>query len=74
MLHDNAGYGVAIGGRCDLTTISASGVHTETVREWDDRIGEKVQPYGRNVASIATAANRQQRRAAERISKKGHAA
>jgi hypothetical protein len=64
ILHEGLA-GFVIGGQCDLTTVNAAGVETVALRKWDDRIGEKVQPYGRNVASI-TRMTRQQRRSAKR--------
>ncbi len=62
MLHDDSGYGSVVGGQCDLTTVTANGVETVTLRTWHDRVGEKIQPFGRNVVPM----NRQQRRALER--------
>ncbi|WP_275783118.1 hypothetical protein [Pararhizobium gei] len=33
-----------IGGQCDLTTVTAEGAHTETLRTWPDVVGEKINP------------------------------
>lgn len=33
-----------VGGRADLTIIDADGCKTETIREWPDRVGEKITP------------------------------
>jgi hypothetical protein len=34
----------AIGGGLDFTIINKDGVRTETVLEWPDKVGEKIQP------------------------------
>lgn len=37
----------AIGGQCDLTSITADGVTVETLRIWPDVVGEKIDPERR---------------------------
>jgi hypothetical protein len=56
-----------IGGQCDLTTITAEGATTRTLRTWPDKIGERIDPFSADVVQLVT---RQQRRAAERAAKK----
>lgn len=34
-----------IGGHCQLTTISKSGVVVETLKVWPDKVGEKIDPF-----------------------------
>ncbi|NRF09401.1 hypothetical protein [Agrobacterium pusense] len=34
-----------IGGHCQLTTISESGVVVETLKVWPDKVGEKIDPF-----------------------------
>jgi hypothetical protein len=62
-----------VGGHCDMTVVSASGVTVQRLRTWDDKIGGKVDPFAAQgtVVPITPAPplpglNRQQRRAAER--------
>jgi hypothetical protein len=69
----------SVGGHLDITTIDARSVTIDTVHQWpEDRVDEIIDPYrGTNVsrlgASASFAANRQQRRAAERETKKRRA-
>ncbi|MEQ1953604.1 hypothetical protein [Mesorhizobium sp. CN2-181] len=59
-----------IGGRCDLTLVSAAGVTTETLRVWDDKIGRDIKPKAAPKTVVTfPGMNRQQRRAAERENK-----
>lgn len=62
------------GGFLELTTVTADGVRTERIHEWDDRVGERADPFRSrpNVAAFP-AMSRQQRRAAERESRKRRA-
>lgn len=62
---------VLIAGHCDLTTVTAAGAVTRRLRTWPDRIGERIKPRAdRKVVPITAGMNRQQRRAAERVSQK----
>lgn len=54
-----------VGGRCDLTTVSAAGAKLETLRVWNDKIGSKVDPF--SLEAVATPLlSREQRRSMER--------
>jgi hypothetical protein len=60
-----------IGGQCDMTVVSAEGVTTETLRVWDDKIGRQIKPKAAPRTVVAfPGMNRQQRRAAERETRK----
>jgi len=53
----------SVGGRCDLTTVTAKGVATRTLHIWPDRIGEPINPFSQE-KNIVPLLNRKQRRAA----------
>jgi hypothetical protein len=50
-----------VGGHIDLTTLTAAGCRVETIRVWNDPIGEPIDTF-RTAAPIA-GMNRKQRRA-----------
>lgn len=44
-LFDDGTY--RVGGSAELTTVDASGIHTETIVRWPDRVGRKIEPNRR---------------------------
>lgn len=66
------GEAFIVGGQVDLTAVTAAGVSTRTIHRWDDRIGEKIDPFAdrRAVVQLSAGLNRQQRRAGERAERK----
>ena len=59
-----------VGGQLDLTVISRKGVSVQTLRTWDDRIGERIDPFHPRHAAQFAGMSRQQRRALERQAKR----
>lgn len=59
----------SVGGRCDLTTVTARGVVTRTLRVWPDRLGERINPFTREL-NITPMLNRKLRRAAAHAQRK----
>lgn len=53
-----------VGGHCILTTITREGVTSETLKVWNDPLGEKINPY-RGLGNVHVFENRKQRRAAK---------
>ncbi|MCO6178813.1 hypothetical protein [Ciceribacter sp. RN22] len=58
--------GFIIGGQVDLTVISRKGVTTRTLRQWDDEIGRKIDPFHPRHSAHLAGMTRQQRRVLER--------
>lgn len=55
-----------VGGQCDVTMVTPDEVWTQTLHRWDDRIGERIDPFAdrRTVVPLPTGMNRHERRAA----------
>jgi hypothetical protein len=66
---DSGEAAMVVGGHIDFTVISEDGVTIETIHKWDDKIGERIHPFGPNVVPIA-GMSRQQRRTMEREQRK----
>lgn len=64
--------GFIVGGQLDLTVVEEAGVRTRTIHRWDDKIGERIDPFAdrRAVVQLSGGLNRQQRRAGERSERK----
>ncbi|WP_037075699.1 hypothetical protein [Rhizobium mesoamericanum] len=56
-----------VGGHVDMTTIDESGARSERVHVWDDKIGQKIDPFGvAQTVVVPLFGNRHARRAAAR--------
>ncbi|WP_275789660.1 hypothetical protein [Pararhizobium gei] len=53
-----------VGGQCDLTVIDRNGAKVETIRTWNDAIGERINPFGL-FQNVAVLGSRKERRAAK---------
>ncbi|MBB3610971.1 hypothetical protein [Rhizobium sp. BK602] len=63
-----------VGGQVDFTILSHEGVTVETIHRWDDKIGERIDPFTeRRTVQQFPRLNRQQRRAAQREQRRGAA-
>lgn len=57
----------SVGGHCQLTTVTAAGVETVTLRRWpEDKVGQAISPKPADRASQTRPMNRHERRAAAR--------